>query len=92
MVVLISAYAVSWLWPAGAPLLAVCARLIVGLLSLQSTGSREDRLQQLHRVSSVVVAHRLSYPVACGIFPGQGSNPCSLHRWADLTTGPPGIS
>ena len=44
-------------------------------LLLQSTGSR--------RAGSVVVAHRLSCCVACGIFPDQGSNPCPLHWQAD---------
>ena len=44
-------------------------------LLLQSTGSR--------RAGSVVVAHRPSCSVACGIFPDQGSNPCSLHWQAD---------
>ena len=29
--------------------------------------------------ASVVVAHRLSCSVACGIFPDRGSNPCLLH-------------
>ena len=42
---------------------------------LQSTGSR--------RTGSVVVAHRPSCSVACGIFPDQGSNPCPLHWQAD---------
>ena len=40
-------------------------------LLLQSTGSR--------RAGSVVVAHGPSCSAACGIFPGQGSNPCPLH-------------
>ena len=44
-------------------------------LLLRSTGSR--------RAGSVVVAHRLSCSVACGIFPDQGSNPCPLHWQAD---------
>ena len=44
-------------------------------LLLQSTGSR--------RAGSVVVAHRPSRYVACGIFPDQGSNPCPLHWQAD---------
>ena len=44
-------------------------------LLLRSTGSR--------RAGSVVVAHGLSCSVACGIFPDQGSNPCSLHWQAD---------
>ena len=44
-------------------------------LLLQSTGSR--------RTGSVIVAHGPSCSVACGIFPDQGSNPCSLHWQAD---------
>ena len=44
-------------------------------LLLRSTGSR--------RAGSVVVAHGPSCSAACGIFPGQGSNPCPLHWQAD---------
>ena len=44
-------------------------------LLLQSTGSRH--------AGSVIVAHGPSCSVACGIFPDQGSNPCSLHWQAD---------
>ena len=44
-------------------------------LLLRSTGSR--------RAGSVTVAHGPSCPVACGIFPDQGSNPCPLHWQAD---------
>ena len=33
--------------------------------------------------ASVVVAHGLSCSAACGIFPDQGSNPCTLHWQAD---------
>ena len=44
-------------------------------LLLRSTGSR--------RAGSVVVAHRPSCSVACGIFPDQGLNPCPLHWQAD---------
>ena len=44
-------------------------------LLLRSTGSR--------RAGSVIVAHRPSCSVACGIFPDQGSNPCPLHWQAD---------
>ena len=40
-------------------------------LLLRSTGSR--------RAGSVVGAHGPSCSAACGIFPDQGSNPCSLH-------------
>ena len=45
------------------------------LLLLWSTGSR--------RVGSVIVAHRPSCSVACGIFPDQVSNPCPLHWQTD---------
>ena len=44
-------------------------------LLLRSTGSR--------RAGSVVVAHGPSCSAACGIFPDQGSNLCSLHWQAD---------
>ena len=44
-------------------------------LLLRSTGSR--------RAGSAIVAHGLSRSVACGIFPGQGPNPCPLHWQAD---------
>ena len=44
-------------------------------LLLRSTGSRH--------AGSVIVAHGPSCSAACGIFPDQGSNPCSLHWQAD---------
>ena len=44
-------------------------------LLLRSIGSR--------RAGSVIVAHRPSRSVSCGIFPDQGSNPCPLHWRAD---------
>ena len=44
-------------------------------LLLRSTGSR--------RAGSVTVAHGPSCSTACGIFPDQGSNPCSLRWQAD---------
>ena len=44
-------------------------------LSSRSTGCR--------RAGSVVVAHGPSCSAACGIFPDQGLNPCSLHWQAD---------
>ena len=40
-------------------------------------------LQQLQHAGSVAVALRLSCSEACGIFPDQGWNLCSLHWWAD---------
>ena len=52
-------------------------------LLLRSTGSR--------RSGSVVVARGPSCSAACGIFPDQGSNLCSLHWQSRLsTTAPPG--
>ena len=39
---------------------------------------------QAWSTGSVVVAHRLSCSVACGIFWDQGSNPCLLHWEVDL--------
>ena len=44
-------------------------------LLLRSTRSR--------RAGSAVVAHGPSCSAACGIFPDQGSNPCTPHRQAD---------
>ena len=44
-------------------------------LLLRSTGSR--------RAGSVTVAHGSSCSAARGIFPDQGSNPCTLHWQAD---------
>ena len=44
-------------------------------LLLQGTGSRCS--------GSVTVAHGPTCSAACGIFPDQGSNPCSLHWQAD---------
>ena len=42
-------------------------------------GREEQAATEIH-ASVIVVAHRLSCPTACGIFPDQGSNPCLL-RW-----------
>ena len=48
---------------------------LLWFLLLRTTGSRHK--------GSVVVAHRLSCPAPCGIFPDQGSNPGPLHWRAD---------
>ena len=40
----------------------------------------------------LVAEHRLRCPVACGIFPEQGLNLCSLHWQGFLTIGPAGKS
>ena len=61
-----------------------CAGLsLLRPVPLRSTGSR--------RAGSVVVAHRLSCSVACGIFPDQDLNPVSpALAGGFLTTAPPG--
>ena len=57
--------------------------VVVAFISLQSTGSRHT--------GSVVVLHRFICPMACGIFPEQGSNPCPPALAGRLlTTRPPG--
>ena len=38
---------------------------------------------RLKNTGSVIVAHRLSCPLACGIFLDQGLNLCLLHCQAD---------
>ena len=58
-----------------------CVGIVVA--SLWSTGSRAHGLQQLWHTGSVVVAHRLSCPLACEIFLDQGLNLWPLHRQAD---------
>ena len=50
------------------------------LLLLRSTGSR---CMSFSRCGTQALEHRLSSSAACGIFLGQGSNPCSLHWQAD---------
>ena len=48
-------------------------------------GSRAQAQQWCR--GSVVVAHRLSFSMACGIFPDQGSNPGLLHWQAASSPG-----
>ena len=48
------------------------------------------RAQALGSWASVVVEHRLSCPVARGIFPDQGLNLCPLDWQADSSAAPPG--
>ena len=59
----------------GPVFIAVRGPLTIAAVLLRSTGSK--------RAGSVIVAHGPSCSVACGIFPDQGSNPCSLHWQAD---------
>ena len=55
------------------------------LLFLQNTGSKASVVVApgLQSTGSVVVAHGLSWLLACVIFPGQGSNPCLLYWQVD---------
>ena len=80
--VFIYGYAGSWwlcegvlsLRQAGTPLQLQCTGLSLWWLPfLRLTDSSVD---------SVVVAHGFSCPVACAIFPDQGSNLCPLHLQA----------
>ena len=66
---------VLWLWWAGATLLPCSGFSPRWLLLL--------RAQALGTWASVVVEHRLSCPVQCGIFPDQGLNLCPLDWQAD---------
>ena len=59
----------------GYSLVAMRELLVAVVSSVQSTA--------LGRVGSIVEAHGLSCPMACGTFPDQGSNPCPLHCKAD---------
>ena len=71
---------------------------VPGFLWLQDTGSRARALQWLRCMVSTVVAPGLSSTgsvlvvlglscsAACGIFPGQGLNPCPLCWQADSLT------
>ena len=52
-----------------------------GPLTIAASLVAEHRLQT--RRLAAIVAHRPSCSAACGIFPEQGSNPCSLHWQAD---------
>ena len=58
-----------------------------GALAVQASVSVACSLlvaaQGLGSPGSVDVAHRLSCPLACGIFLDQGLNPCPLHWQAD---------
>ena len=61
--------------------------LVLGLLIAVASHYRAQALgtwaSELQYLGSVVVAHGLSFPAACGIFPDQGSNLCPLHLQVD---------
>ena len=46
---------------------------------LLTAAASRCRARALGTQASVVAMHRLSCPLACGIFPDQGSNPCTLY-------------
>ena len=52
-----------------------------GLILVAASLAVEHRLKGTQ--ASVVVVHGLDCPMACGIFPDQGSNLCPLHWQAD---------
>ena len=59
-----------------------------GLLTVLASPVSEHRLsahglQRLQLMGSGVVALGLSLPMACGIFPDQGSDTCPLHWQVD---------
>ena len=76
-------------------LFVVVRGLLIAVPSLVERGLQVCSLQQLwyadsvavacglQSAGSVVVVHRLSCSVACGIFPDQGLNPCPLHWQED---------
>ena len=61
--------------------------LLIAAASAQSAGPGHRRSAVAARrpqsAASVVVVHGLGCPSACGIFPGQGLNPCPLHWQSD---------
>ena len=65
-----------WLWRVG-------AALHCSAWSSHCGGFSCCRARALGTQASVVVVHRLSCSVACGIFPDQGLNLCPLHWLAD---------
>ena len=77
VLVFIAAHGLS-LWQTGATLELRCVTTVLIVVASLINGA-----QALGHVGSVVVAHRLSCPEACGIFPDQGSIWCPLHWQAD---------
>ena len=64
-------------------LLTAVAFLIAEHTALERSGFRGVGPWALGHRLSVVVAHGLSCPAACGILPDQGSNLCLLHWQVD---------
>ena len=84
MLGLAAGWAFLSLQQAGAALAVMC-RLLTAVASLAARALTLGRVGSavadpgLESTGSVVVAVRLSYSVAGGVFPDQGSNPCLLH-------------
>ena len=84
--VFVAAHGLSLLVGSGSYFLLRCTSFsLQWLLLMQSIGFGACGLQQLWTLEpgSIVVVHGLSCPLACGIFPDQGSNPCVLHWQAN---------
>ena len=62
-----------------------CGTHILGYMSFSSYGTWAQQLwvPGLQSTGSVIVVHRSSYPVTCGIFLDQGQNSCLLHWQVD---------
>ena len=85
--VFVAARGLSLLAVSGGYSLLWCVGFSLQWLLLRSTGFRHVGsvvvARRLWSAGSVVVVHRFSCSVACGVFPDQGSNPCPLHWQAD---------
>ena len=79
----------SWVFVAACRL--ACRLSLVAAIGGQSSRSAQAslwcfsccRAQALGHTGFSSCAHGLSCPMACGIFPDQGSNPCPLKRQVD---------
>ena len=61
-----------------------CRTGVLGMrASVVKVSAFSSVVRGLQSAGSVVVAHRLSCFVACGIFPDQRSNQCTLHCKVD---------
>jgi len=71
-------YSICSVWASHCGGCFCCRALVLGHTGFRSCGSRA-----LEQGLSIVVAHRLGYSVACGIFLDQESNPCCSHWQVD---------
>ena len=73
------------LWRAEVTLLVMHGLLTVTASLVANMGAKASVVVApgLESPGSVVVAHGLSWLLACGIFPDQGSNLCLLYRQVD---------